>query len=246
VCQLATATHRAVSIHGKNELLAVAKASAAYDLLVMGAPSSQTFWSRIRGSDKDQLTEDAGSSVLWLKTPREQVHEAFSAEQGTRLDLMRFLEPRCIRAHLDTARKETLFALIAKDFENIVPEARRGEIRKALWEREALQNTSVGDGIAMPHATLTNVRRSYLGIYVTAKPIDYQAPDNQPVDVCFVTLGPPSDRQVHLLLLAAVSNLALNTDLVERLRDALKSGDVLESVEEALKKLGSSAENPKQ
>jgi APA family basic amino acid/polyamine antiporter len=244
ICQMARAPHRAVSVRGTDELRAVREASAAYDLLVMGAPSSRNFWSRFRGSEKDRLTEGAASSVLWLKTPREQVHGAFLPSGEESFDLLRFLEPRCIRAHVEGVRKESLFALIARDFENIIPEAKRGEIRKALWEREALQNTSVGGGIAMPHATLTSATRSYLGIYVTAKAIDYQAPDAQPVDIFFVTLGPPADRQIHLLLLAAVSNLALNTGLIEALRDGLKVADVLTAVETALKKLAELDKEP--
>jgi len=151
---------------------------------------------------------------------------------------MRFLEPRCLRAHVENVKKDALFSLIAKDFENVIPNASQSDIRKALWEREELQNTSVGGGIAMPHATLTEATRSYLGIYVAAKTMDYEAPDGQGVDVFFVTLGPPADRQIHLLLLAGVSNLALNTELVQHLRDGLRASDVLEAVENAVKTAG--------
>jgi mannitol/fructose-specific phosphotransferase system IIA component (Ntr-type) len=69
-----------------------------------------------------------------------------------------------------------------------------------------------------------------LGIFTTAEPIDYQAPDGEGVQVFFVTIGPPSERQTHLHLLAMVSTLALKTDLLDMLRKASSTDEISKAV----------------
>ena len=53
--------------------------------------------------------------------------------------------------------------------------------------------------------------------------MDHKAPDGRPVDVFFVTLGPPHARGTHLRILAGLSELVLNTTLLEDLRKASDS-----------------------
>ena len=118
-----------------------------------------------------------------------------------------------------------------------VPGITAEEMNSALWAREKTQNTAIGDGIALPHATLGAAERSYLGVFTTAEPIEHQAHDGKPVDVCFVTLGPPSDRQAHLRLLAGISRLIMRTSLLERLRAAVSKAEVIAAVQDSAAQL---------
>ena len=93
-------------------------------------------------------------------------------------------------------------------------------IANALWAREKTQNTSVGYGVALPHATMPGISETQLGVFTLETPMDYQAIDGAPVDVFIVTLGPPKDRRTHLLLLATISKLILHTDLLADVRAA--------------------------
>ena len=202
----------AIVLHGRDDMAAIELATEQYDLLIMGAPPSRTFSSRLFGSGKDKLTRNSACSVLWLKTPRTLTHDSLDVVHQAidqQFDFMKFLSPDCVQAKV-TGKKEDLFRaateMLAKRYgDEISPII----ISTAIWEREQMQNTSVGLGVAMPHATLTRVPsgESAIAILTTEKPIDFAAPDGGKVDVCFFTTGPPADRQIHLKLLAELSRL---------------------------------------
>ncbi|MGB7342993.1 MAG: amino acid permease [Pirellulaceae bacterium] len=222
--EMCVAPAKAIILRGTDEILAIEKASQDDDLLIMGAPGDRSFLGRWFGAPKDKLTRNASCSVLWLKTPRTQTHESFDVSNikvEQEFHLFDHLPVDNVHIKLKTNKKEDLFRMAADYFakhyeDDISPII----ISTALWEREQMQNTSVGKGVAMPHATLARapVGKSCVAIFTTEKPIDYGAPDRQKVDVFFFTIGPSSDRTIHLKILAELSKLVLRTTLLEQIR----------------------------
>ena len=69
-----------------------------------------------------------------------------------------------------------------------------------------------------------------LGCLITlASPIDYDAPDGEPVDLLFVLLVPPDAAQEHLDLLAEVAGRFSNAGYCKGLRQAASITSLLES-----------------
>ncbi len=226
---LAKRPNRTRIIRGQSFVEAMTRATAAYDLLVMGSPQ-ESFLRRLFGSSKDRLTEKAACSVLRLQTPRQEIHQALQPQDEAPCRLQQFMDLQFLDLRLEISRKEALFQRFAQSFAEGLPECSQASIYAALWERERTQNTAVGMGVALPHATLDNAKKIWLGIFTTQAPIPYQALDEQPVDVFFVTLGPPSERHTHLKLLARLSRTVLETDLLERLRGANSQEEMMEIV----------------
>jgi mannitol/fructose-specific phosphotransferase system IIA component (Ntr-type) len=142
-----------------------------------------------------------------------------------------YLAKGALSARLDVISKEALFQQFAQAFEASLGVPAR-VIADALWERERTQNTSVGDGVALPHATLTEAEGACVGVFTARSPVDYQGPDDQPVDVFFVTICPPSERETHLRLLSRIAALTLKTNLLERLREAETPEQMRTAIEE--------------
>ena len=87
-----------------------------------------------------------------------------------------------------------------------------------LLERERLGTTGVGVGIAIPHGRLANLDRLY-GLFARlAEPIDFEAIDDQPVDLIFLLLAPESAGADHLKALARISRLLRDKAICEKLR----------------------------
>ena len=223
---------KAVVLHGDNELQTIQEASSGYDLMIMGAAPNRTLTGRLLGTAKDRLTRDAECSVLWLKTPAQRTHELFDikkipVEKG--FDLLDYVDENCISVNVDTTKKEQLFRnatdLLAQHYPEISPLL----ITTALWEREQLQNTAVGGGIAIPHATLAQASStdSAVAIVTTKTPIDYDASNGEKVDVLFFTTDSPNNRQTHLKILAEISRLCQRADVLEALRNANSSEEVM-------------------
>ena len=71
-----------------------------------------------------------------------------------------------------------------------------------LLQREKLGTTGIGRGIAIPHGKMQELERLH-GIFARLpKPVDFDAIDEQPVDLIFLLLAPESAGADHLKALA--------------------------------------------
>lgn len=90
----------------------------------------------------------------------------------------------------------------------------------ALWQRERLGSTGVGDGIAIPHARMAGLKSMNCIVARLAEPIAFDAPDGAPVDLVFVLLAPEDAGADHLKALARIARLLREPDAASRLRAA--------------------------
>ena len=92
------------------------------------------------------------------------------------------------------------------------------QVVEALIEREGLGPTGVGQGIALPHARLSDVDR-VRGIFLRLeKPLNFDAVDRQPVDLIFALLAPQDAGVDHLKALALVSRTLRDASICAKLR----------------------------
>jgi PTS system nitrogen regulatory IIA component len=90
----------------------------------------------------------------------------------------------------------------------------------ALAEREAASPTGVGHGVAIPHAQVPDLQRMR-GVFLRLRPpIDFNAVDDEPVDLVFAILGPVDGGADHLRTLARVARSLRAGDLRRQLRYA--------------------------
>ena len=91
-------------------------------------------------------------------------------------------------------------------------------VNRSLSEREALGSTGVGSGVALPHARLGNVRHPF-GIFAAlARPLEFGAVDDQPVDLVFLLLLPADVPENQLRCLACVARRFKEPGLLAILR----------------------------
>jgi PTS system nitrogen regulatory IIA component len=92
------------------------------------------------------------------------------------------------------------------------------EIFDAWMQREKLNSTGLGDGIAIPHGKLVNATRIF-GIFARLeRPIDFESLDGQPVDLLFALIAPESAGADHLKALAIIARLLRNPATVAKIR----------------------------
>lgn len=104
-----------------------------------------------------------------------------------------------------------------------------GQILDSLTEREAAGSTGVGHGVAAPHARLEGLDRMR-GVFVRLEqPVDFEAVDDQPVDLIFALFAPKNAGAEHLRALARVSRLLRQAELREQLRQA-RTADALHAL----------------
>ena len=97
---------------------------------------------------------------------------------------------------------------------------------KALQAREQLGSTGIGKGFAVPHARLNTLTQPFALLVRLARPIDFAAVDEKPVDIVVLLLSPEADASSHLATLAAVCRPARGPAFLQRLRNAADAGEV--------------------
>lgn len=103
------------------------------------------------------------------------------------------------------------------------------EILEVLLQREKLGSTGVGNGVAIPHGKLPKLTKLF-GLFARLdRPVDFEALDNQPVDLIFLLLAPEGAGADHLKALARVARLLRDPEIVQKLRES-RDAEALYSV----------------
>jgi PTS system nitrogen regulatory IIA component len=93
-------------------------------------------------------------------------------------------------------------------------------VLEILLQREKLGSTAVGNGVAIPHGKLPKLGGLF-GLFARLeRPIDFEALDEQPVDLIFLLLAPEAAGADHLKALARVARLLRDPENAKRLRDS--------------------------
>ena len=143
------------------------------------------------------------------------------------IDIEDFLTPDHLRLGLEVADKAELLDNLAK-YAAAAVGLEPVTILAGLEQREKLGTTGIGEGVAVPHARLAGLGR-LTGFFVRlARPIDYEALDNAPVDLVFLLLAPESASAVQLKALARIARLLRDRDVTAALRSEASPEKVYE------------------
>ena len=133
------------------------------------------------------------------------------------VDISDLITPSTVVPNLKATSKKQALQELARFAAGITGESERA-IFEVLLERERLGTTGVGAGVAIPHGKLPNLTRLH-GVFARLEqPIDFEAIDEQPVDLIFLLLAPEAAGADHLKALARVSRQLRDREMCDKLR----------------------------
>ena len=94
------------------------------------------------------------------------------------------------------------------------------DIFNSLISRERLGATGVGYGIAIPHGRIKNCEQITGAFIKLNEGIDFDAIDNQPVDILFALIVPEESTDEHLQVLALLASMFNDADFRQQLRES--------------------------
>lgn len=97
------------------------------------------------------------------------------------------------------------------------------KLLEGLDLREKLGSTGFGGGTAIPHCKYDGLSAPIAVFVQLAKPIDYDAVDENQVDLVFALISPADDGAAHLRALAEASRMLRDQNIGARLRGASDS-----------------------
>ena len=92
------------------------------------------------------------------------------------------------------------------------------DVFSSLFERERLGSTALGSGVAIPHGRIKGLDSARGALYRLASPLEFDAPDELPVSLCFILLVPSNANESHLQILGELAQIfsdeAMRVDLM--------------------------------
>ncbi len=109
-------------------------------------------------------------------------------------------------------------------------------VRAVLEEREGLQSTGIGDGVAIPHGFLGDLAVQIAALLVVPAGVPFDAIDDKPARIILGVVGPKKgmNAQVeHLRILARVSKVLREQSLRDLIVAAPNAAEVFRLVADA-------------
>ena len=120
--------------------------------------------------------------------------------------IARLLPPANVLIDLEASSKKRLFESAALMFENNQGVA-QSKVYEALFAREKLGSTGLGQGIAIPHGRIKGLKEAIGGFLRLKNPVQFDAADGKPVLMAFVLLVPEAATELHLQILSELAQM---------------------------------------
>lgn len=124
---------------------------------------------------------------------------------------------------LDASSKKRVFEQAGLLFENHHGIA-RSAVYDALFAREKMGSTGLGLGIAIPHGRIKGLKEAQGAFFRLAAPVQFDAPDGQPVSLIFVLLVPEAATEHHLQMLSELAQMFSDKAFRDQLATAADAG----------------------
>ncbi len=133
------------------------------------------------------------------------------------MDLSDLIEAKAILPALRANSKKQVLQLLSEKAAELTGLPER-EVFDTILQRERLGSTGVGNGIAIPHGKLNGVNK-ITGVFARLEnPVEFEALDDQPVDLVFLLLAPESAGADHLKALSRIARVLRDSGTVEKIR----------------------------
>lgn len=102
----------------------------------------------------------------------------------------------------------------------------------ALEDRERLNSTALGEGVAIPHGKLAGVQRVVAAFGRSRDGVDFQSVDGKPTHLFFLLVAPEESAGAHLKALARISRLLKDEGFRRRLLEARDGAELYAIIRE--------------
>jgi len=142
------------------------------------------------------------------------------------MDISEFFLPESVIAQKKISSKKRALEQLSELLVSASPALTQIEVFESLIDRERLGSTGLGHGAAIPHGRLKAVEEPVCAFLQLQEGVDFDAVDNQPVDLICALLVPEESTSEHLELLSMLAEIFGDEAFCKQLR-AADSDEVL-------------------
>ena len=133
--------------------------------------------------------------------------------------LTELLSPDRVLLPLPAGDRQTAIAMLTRRLADLA-DAGYDEVLEAVLERESVQSTGIGFGVAIPHGRCAAVRELAMVAGVSPSPVPFDAIDGDPVRLFFLIVGPEASAGLHVKILSRIARLVRRDPVRQQLLEA--------------------------
>jgi len=133
--------------------------------------------------------------------------------------LTELLSPDRVVVPLQAADRQSAIATLTRVLAGLAG-AGHEEVLAAVMERESVQSTGIGFGVAIPHGRCGAVRELTMVAGVSAEPVPFDSIDGEPVRLFFLIVGPEASAGLHVKILSRIARLVRRDTVRQQLLEA--------------------------
>ncbi len=147
--------------------------------------------------------------------------------------ILNYLQENCIIFPLESSSKKDVIKKLATKAAFCVNRLSADDVYKVVMDREELGTTAIGGRIAIPHAKAEGIESLQVIVAVSKKGVPFDSVDGEPVHVIFMLLAPEEYTTNYLRVLAKISRLLKDKEMIDQLIRAESISHIFSLIEKA-------------
>ncbi len=146
------------------------------------------------------------------------------------MTLEQLIRPDSVLCNAQARSKKHCIEILSELLARKTPEIGSEQVFENLVKRERLGCTGLDKGVAFPHCRVDGLDTSIGAMILLSEPVDFDAPDGEPVDLVFGLMVPDEVDASHGESIRLVTSILADEGLRSRLRSAKSSSDLYEAL----------------
>lgn len=149
------------------------------------------------------------------------------------ISLQNILTPDCTLCAVSGSSKKRILDQICVAASQKLPDYDHHDLLSSLMAREKMGSTGIGNGIAIPHGRLSDIKEVVAILVTSEEPVDFDAIDNRPVDIFIALFVPEESGQEHLSTLQSIAKTFSDKNtskLVRKCQNSQELFDIIKNV----------------
>jgi fructose-specific phosphotransferase system IIA component len=148
------------------------------------------------------------------------------------MKLTQYIRPDCFLPALQDRTREDALRTLVHTVATCGYLRDEKDVFARLMERENIQSTAVGNGIAIPHCFTDEVPDLIIAVARAPGGLDFDSFDGKPTHVIFLLMGNRQEHSLHLKALARIARLIKSTSFIEKIAGSSTVEDMVKAFEQ--------------
>ena len=142
------------------------------------------------------------------------------------MEIPQLIPRELVRCESDISSKKRALQELAGLLASSQAGLKEDDVFDSLLERERLGSTGLGHGVAIPHGRIASISGATAAVLRLNKAVDYDAPDDTPVDILIGLIVPEDSTTEHLEILSCLAEVLSKEDSRTKIRKALSADEL--------------------